>query len=78
MKIVVVGGSGVIGSRLVTLLARDGHEVVAASRRSGVDPRRVVADETAACREPVSTGANDIHFHQTLRRTARVNLVVGF
>ena len=37
MKIVVVGGSGVIGSRLVTLLTRDGHEVVAASRRSGVD-----------------------------------------
>ena len=28
MKIVVVGGSGVIGSRLITLLARDGHEVV--------------------------------------------------
>jgi len=37
MKIVVVGGSGVLGSRLVTLLTRDGHEVVAASRRSGVD-----------------------------------------
>lgn len=37
MKIVVVGGSGVIGSKLVTLLTRDGHEVVAASRRSGVD-----------------------------------------
>src|SRR5262245_6435638 len=37
MKIVVVGGSGLIGARLVTMLARDGHEVVAASRRSGVD-----------------------------------------
>lgn len=37
MKIVVVGGSGVTGSRLVTVLRRDGHEVVAASRRSGVD-----------------------------------------
>ena len=37
MKIVVVGGSGIIGSRLVTLLTRDGHEVVAASRRSGMD-----------------------------------------
>ena len=37
MKIVVVGGSGVIGARLVTLLTRDGHDVVAASRRSGVD-----------------------------------------
>jgi uncharacterized protein YbjT (DUF2867 family)/nitrite reductase/ring-hydroxylating ferredoxin subunit len=37
MKIVVVGGSGRIGSRLVTMLTRDGHDVVAASRRSGVD-----------------------------------------
>src|SRR4051812_12377579 len=37
MKIVVLGGSGLIGSRLVTMLTRDGHEVVAASRRSGVD-----------------------------------------
>ena len=37
MKIVVVGGSGLIGSKLVTMLTRDGHEVVAASRRSGVD-----------------------------------------
>jgi uncharacterized protein YbjT (DUF2867 family)/nitrite reductase/ring-hydroxylating ferredoxin subunit len=37
MKIVVVGGSGLIGSKLVTMLTRDAHEVVAASRRSGVD-----------------------------------------
>jgi uncharacterized protein YbjT (DUF2867 family)/nitrite reductase/ring-hydroxylating ferredoxin subunit len=37
MKIVVVGGSGLIGAKLVTMLTRDGHEVVAASRRSGVD-----------------------------------------
>ncbi len=37
MKIVVVGGNGRIGSKLVTILTRDGHEVVAASRRSGVD-----------------------------------------
>ena len=35
MKIVVVGGSGLIGSKLVTILS--GHDVVAASRRSGVD-----------------------------------------
>jgi uncharacterized protein YbjT (DUF2867 family)/nitrite reductase/ring-hydroxylating ferredoxin subunit len=37
MKIVVVGGSGLIGAKLVTILTRDRHEVVAASRRSGVD-----------------------------------------
>src|SRR4029077_11300160 len=37
MRIVVVGGSGLIGSKLVATLTRDGHEVVAASRRSGFD-----------------------------------------
>jgi uncharacterized protein YbjT (DUF2867 family) len=37
MKIVVVGGSGLIGSKLVSMLTHDGHEAVAASRRSGVD-----------------------------------------
>jgi len=37
MKIVVVGGSGLIGSKLVAMLTRDGHEVVAASRRTGFD-----------------------------------------
>jgi Nucleoside-diphosphate-sugar epimerases len=37
MKIVVVGGSGLIGSKLVATLTGDGHEVVAASRRSGFD-----------------------------------------
>jgi nucleoside-diphosphate-sugar epimerase len=30
MKIVVVGGSGLVGSKLVTMLTHDGHEVVAA------------------------------------------------
>src|SRR5262245_22664653 len=37
MKIVVAGGSGLIGSKVVEILRRDGHEVVAASRRSGID-----------------------------------------
>ena len=37
MKIVVVGGNGRIGSKLVSMLTRDGLEVVAASRRSGID-----------------------------------------
>jgi uncharacterized protein YbjT (DUF2867 family) len=37
MKFVVVGGSGLIGSKVVAMLMHDGHEVVAASRRSGVD-----------------------------------------
>ena len=37
MKIVVIGGSGLIGSRLVTKLAEHGHEAVAASPDSGVN-----------------------------------------
>jgi len=37
MKIVVIGGSGLIGSKLVANLRRHGHEVLAASPASGVD-----------------------------------------
>jgi uncharacterized protein YbjT (DUF2867 family) len=37
MKIVVIGGSGLIGAKLVKRLGEQGHEVVAASRSSGVD-----------------------------------------
>lgn len=37
MKIVVIGGSGLIGANIVGRLRLDGHEVVAASPRTGVD-----------------------------------------
>ncbi|CAM2196177.1 NmrA family transcriptional regulator [Paraburkholderia kururiensis] len=37
MKIVVIGGSGLIGSRVVTLLNEKGHEAIAASPRTGVN-----------------------------------------
>ena len=37
MKIVVIGGTGLIGSKVVTILSELGHEVVAASPRSGVN-----------------------------------------
>lgn len=37
MKIVVIGGSGLVGSRLVTLLGEAGHRVLAASPRTGVN-----------------------------------------
>jgi uncharacterized protein YbjT (DUF2867 family) len=36
-KIVVIGGTGLIGSRVVARLAEDGHEAVAASPNSGVN-----------------------------------------
>jgi uncharacterized protein YbjT (DUF2867 family) len=37
VKITVVGASGQIGQQVVDLLTAEGHDVVAASRRSGVD-----------------------------------------
>src|SRR3954470_18598996 len=37
MKIVVIGGTGLIGSKTVAILRRGGHEVVAASPNTGVD-----------------------------------------
>src|SRR5438132_2938055 len=37
MKIVVIGGSGLIGSKLVSKLREQGHEAVAASPKSGVN-----------------------------------------
>ncbi|MFO0901336.1 MAG: SDR family oxidoreductase [Pirellulales bacterium] len=37
MKIVVIGGSGLIGKRLVSILQERGHEVLSASPRSGVN-----------------------------------------
>jgi len=37
MKIVVIGGTGLIGTKTVAILRQGGHEVVAASPRSGVN-----------------------------------------
>ena len=37
MKIVVIGGSGLVGSKLVTILRGEGHEVIAASPSTGVN-----------------------------------------
>jgi uncharacterized protein YbjT (DUF2867 family) len=37
LKIVVIGGSGLIGTKLVNNLRQQGHDVVAASPSSGVN-----------------------------------------
>ena len=37
MKIVVIGGTGLIGSKLVTRLREHGHDALAASPDSGVN-----------------------------------------
>src|SRR4051812_49443259 len=46
MKIVVIGGTGLIGSKLVAKLKHYGHEAVAASPKSGVNA--VTGDGLAA------------------------------
>jgi uncharacterized protein YbjT (DUF2867 family) len=46
MKIVVIGGTGLIGSKLVVQLKQQGHEAVAASPKSGVNA--VTGDGLAA------------------------------
>ena len=37
MKIVVIGGTGLIGSRVVTILNKSGHEAVPHSQSTGLD-----------------------------------------
>jgi glutamate dehydrogenase/leucine dehydrogenase len=37
MKIVVIGGTGLIGSKTVAIVRQGGHEVLAASNKSGVN-----------------------------------------
>ena len=37
MKIVVIGGTGLIGSKSVAILRQSGHEVIAASPKVGVN-----------------------------------------
>ena len=37
MKIVVIGGTGLIGSKTVAILRQGGHEVVAGSPKSGIN-----------------------------------------
>ena len=37
MKIVAIGGTGLIGSKTVAILRQAGHEVVAASPNTGVN-----------------------------------------
>jgi nucleoside-diphosphate-sugar epimerase len=36
MKIVVIGGTGLIGSKTVAILRQGGHEAIAASPKSGI------------------------------------------
>jgi nucleoside-diphosphate-sugar epimerase len=37
MKVVTIGGSGLIGSKTVAILRQGGHEVVAGSPKNGIN-----------------------------------------
>src|SRR5438445_5264983 len=52
MKIVVIGGTGLIGSKLVTKLNQQGHEAVAASPSRGVNT--ITGEGVAAAMEGAS------------------------
>jgi uncharacterized protein YbjT (DUF2867 family) len=77
MKIVVTGGAGVVGSKVVEILARQGHEVVAASRRTGVDvitgeglEEALVGAEVVVdvVNPPTFDDATALHFFETSSR----------
>jgi uncharacterized protein YbjT (DUF2867 family) len=53
MKIVVIGGTGLIGSKLVEKLRKDGHEPLAASPDTGVNTVR--AEHRAGSTSATST-----------------------
>ena len=40
MKIVVIGGTGLIGSKVVEKLKQKGHEAIAAAPNTGVNTRK--------------------------------------
>ena len=55
MKIVVIGGTGLIGSKTVAILRQGGHEVVAASPQNGID------SITGEGHKEVMAGAEVVH-----------------
>lgn len=82
MKIVVIGGSGLIGSRLVSILRSQGHEVLAASPDSGVNTiTGEGVDAALAGAQVVVDVANSPSFEDTavmnFFRTAGTNLLAA-
>ena len=65
MKIVVIGGTGLIGSKTVAILRQDGHKVVAASPQSGINTitgeglKEAMVDTTVVIDLPTSPSDED-------------------
>jgi len=77
VKIIVIGGTGLIGSKIVSKLWASGFEAVAASRSSGVDTMtgRGLADVLARAsvvvdvsNSPTFDGASSLEFFETSTR----------
>jgi uncharacterized protein YbjT (DUF2867 family) len=77
MKIVVIGGTGLIGSKVVQKLANQGHEAIAAAPNTGVDT--ITGEGLAAALDgadvvvdlansPTFDGETAMHFFQTAGR----------
>lgn len=87
MKIVVIGGTGLIGSKLVAGLGERGHEAVAASPNTGVNTVTGEGlDEALSGADVVVDVSNSPSFEARRRRDARrdavrrlgaVNVTVG-
>jgi uncharacterized protein YbjT (DUF2867 family) len=82
MKIVVVGGTGLSGARVVARLADDGHDVAAVSTRTGVDT--ITGDGLAEALEGASvvvdtTGPADFEDAAVMRffTTSTANLLAA-
>jgi uncharacterized protein YbjT (DUF2867 family) len=80
VKIVVIGGTGLIGSKVVTNLSKSGFETVPASRRSGVDTisgrglAAVLAKTSVVIdlsNPPTYDGAQALAFFETSARNLR-------
>jgi uncharacterized protein YbjT (DUF2867 family) len=82
MKTVVVGGSGLIGTQLVTLLRAHGHEVRVASSATGVDSAsgRGLADAVAsayAVADVTNTSSPDAHAAMRFFSSSARNIVAA-
>src|SRR6516164_845664 len=65
MKIVVIGGRGLIGSKVATKLSAQGHDVIIASRRSGVDSLTGEGLANAVAGAPLFDDEPVMHFFTT-------------
>ena len=83
MRIFIAGGTGVLGRRLITLLAEQGHEVFGTSRsadggelirRAGATPIVMDAFDEGSVKEAVTAASPDVVTHQMTAIPPNVNL----